>query len=195
MAIQSAVIPEKNLEALCIAFSFALIQTRQMAFLWFFREVQVIKLISKGTIEETMLKISQQKLKLEQDMTAAESGRCLAHNDDHLSKLKLPCATLKKRVFFMHTSLFLFGVFYVELERWLFCCWFFDLTGSALWVWPRNQWPSPTSRGLFYYFEDVGFYLFMQNILSCTNASLYSSGEEGTIPADIATLLKASLGL
>lgn len=40
-----------------------------------FREVQVIKLISKGTIEETMLKISQQKLKLEQDMTAAESGR------------------------------------------------------------------------------------------------------------------------
>ncbi|XP_039920917.1 SWI/SNF-related matrix-associated actin-dependent regulator of chromatin subfamily A containing DEAD/H box 1 isoform X1 [Hirundo rustica] len=38
------------------------------------REVQVIKLISKGTIEETMLKISQQKLKLEQDMTAAESG-------------------------------------------------------------------------------------------------------------------------
>ncbi|NXK62757.1 SMRCD regulator, partial [Sylvietta virens] len=38
------------------------------------REVQVIKLISKETIEETMLKISQQKLKLEQDMTAAESG-------------------------------------------------------------------------------------------------------------------------
>ncbi|XP_063278213.1 SWI/SNF-related matrix-associated actin-dependent regulator of chromatin subfamily A containing DEAD/H box 1 isoform X2 [Prinia subflava] len=38
------------------------------------REVQVIKLISKGTVEETMLKISQQKLKLEQDMTAAESG-------------------------------------------------------------------------------------------------------------------------
>ncbi|XP_071598930.1 SWI/SNF-related matrix-associated actin-dependent regulator of chromatin subfamily A containing DEAD/H box 1 isoform X1 [Heliangelus exortis] len=38
------------------------------------REVKVIKLISKGTIEETMLKISQQKLKLEQDMTAADSG-------------------------------------------------------------------------------------------------------------------------
>ncbi|XP_025939985.1 SWI/SNF-related matrix-associated actin-dependent regulator of chromatin subfamily A containing DEAD/H box 1 isoform X2 [Apteryx rowi] len=38
------------------------------------REVQVIKLISKGTIEESMLKISQQKLKLEQDMTAADSG-------------------------------------------------------------------------------------------------------------------------
>lgn len=163
-----------------------------MDFLWFFREVQVIKLISKGTIEETMLKISQQKLKLEQDMTAAESGRCLAHNDDHLSKLKLPCVTLKKRMFFMQTSLFLFGVFYAELERWLFCCLFFDLTGSALWVWPRNQWPS---GGLFYCFEDVGFYLFMQNILSCTNAFLYSSGEEGTIPADIATLLKASLGL
>lgn len=39
-----------------------------------FREVKVIKLISKGTIEESMLKISQQKLKLEQDMTAADSG-------------------------------------------------------------------------------------------------------------------------
>ncbi|XP_064366550.1 SWI/SNF-related matrix-associated actin-dependent regulator of chromatin subfamily A containing DEAD/H box 1 isoform X2 [Dromaius novaehollandiae] len=38
------------------------------------REVQVIKLISKGTIEESMLKISQRKLKLEQDMTAADSG-------------------------------------------------------------------------------------------------------------------------
>ncbi|XP_065592563.1 SWI/SNF-related matrix-associated actin-dependent regulator of chromatin subfamily A containing DEAD/H box 1 isoform X2 [Cyrtonyx montezumae] len=38
------------------------------------REVQVIKLISKGTIEETMLRINQQKLKLEQDMTAADMG-------------------------------------------------------------------------------------------------------------------------
>lgn len=65
-------------------------------FLVIFREVQVIKLISKGTIEETMLKISQQKLKLEQDMTAAESGRCLVHNDVHLSKLKLQYVTLKK---------------------------------------------------------------------------------------------------
>ncbi|XP_068259068.1 SWI/SNF-related matrix-associated actin-dependent regulator of chromatin subfamily A containing DEAD/H box 1-like [Nyctibius grandis] len=38
------------------------------------REVKVIKLISKGTIEESMLKISQQKLKLEEDMTAADAG-------------------------------------------------------------------------------------------------------------------------
>ncbi|XP_060103034.1 SWI/SNF-related matrix-associated actin-dependent regulator of chromatin subfamily A containing DEAD/H box 1 [Heteronotia binoei] len=38
------------------------------------REVQVIRLISKGTIEESMLRISQQKLKLEQDMTAADTG-------------------------------------------------------------------------------------------------------------------------
>ncbi|XP_009870070.1 PREDICTED: SWI/SNF-related matrix-associated actin-dependent regulator of chromatin subfamily A containing DEAD/H box 1 isoform X1 [Apaloderma vittatum] len=38
------------------------------------REVKVIKLISKGTVEESMLKISQQKLKLEQDMTATDSG-------------------------------------------------------------------------------------------------------------------------
>ncbi|NWI48945.1 SMRCD regulator, partial [Calyptomena viridis] len=38
------------------------------------REVKVIKLIGKGTVEESMLKISQQKLKLEQDMTAADSG-------------------------------------------------------------------------------------------------------------------------
>lgn len=49
--------------------------------MWFgfilFREVQVIRLISKGTIEESMLKISQQKLKLEQDMTATETGEFL----------------------------------------------------------------------------------------------------------------------
>ncbi|XP_034968172.1 SWI/SNF-related matrix-associated actin-dependent regulator of chromatin subfamily A containing DEAD/H box 1 isoform X1 [Zootoca vivipara] len=38
------------------------------------REVKVIRLISKGTIEESMLRISQQKLKLEQDMTAADAG-------------------------------------------------------------------------------------------------------------------------
>ncbi|XP_065547932.1 SWI/SNF-related matrix-associated actin-dependent regulator of chromatin subfamily A containing DEAD/H box 1 isoform X2 [Lathamus discolor] len=38
------------------------------------REVKVIKLISKGTIEEYMLKISEQKLKLQQDMTATDSG-------------------------------------------------------------------------------------------------------------------------
>nr|XP_056711454.1 SWI/SNF-related matrix-associated actin-dependent regulator of chromatin subfamily A containing DEAD/H box 1 [Euleptes europaea] len=38
------------------------------------REVKVVRLISKGTIEESMLRISQQKLKLEQDMTAADAG-------------------------------------------------------------------------------------------------------------------------
>ncbi|XP_068950550.1 SWI/SNF-related matrix-associated actin-dependent regulator of chromatin subfamily A containing DEAD/H box 1 isoform X2 [Petaurus breviceps papuanus] len=38
------------------------------------KEVQVIKLISQGTIEESMLKINQQKLKLEQDMTTVDEG-------------------------------------------------------------------------------------------------------------------------
>ncbi|XP_029453550.1 SWI/SNF-related matrix-associated actin-dependent regulator of chromatin subfamily A containing DEAD/H box 1 [Rhinatrema bivittatum] len=38
------------------------------------KEVQVMKLISKGTIEESMLKISKQKLRLEQDMTTADTG-------------------------------------------------------------------------------------------------------------------------
>lgn len=37
------------------------------------KTVTVIKLISKDTIEESMLKIGQQKLRLEQDMTAADS--------------------------------------------------------------------------------------------------------------------------
>lgn len=36
--------------------------------------VKVIKLISKGSIEDCMLHLSQKKLKLEQDMTAAEGG-------------------------------------------------------------------------------------------------------------------------
>ncbi|KAM9328933.1 SWI/SNF-related matrix-associated actin-dependent regulator of chromatin subfamily A containing DEAD/H box 1 [Gastrophryne carolinensis] len=38
------------------------------------KEVNVIKLIGKDTIEESMLKISQQKLRLEQDMTTVETG-------------------------------------------------------------------------------------------------------------------------
>ncbi|XP_074130639.1 SWI/SNF-related matrix-associated actin-dependent regulator of chromatin subfamily A containing DEAD/H box 1 isoform X1 [Sminthopsis crassicaudata] len=38
------------------------------------KEVHVIKLISQGTIEESMLKINQQKLKLEQDMTTVDEG-------------------------------------------------------------------------------------------------------------------------
>ncbi|XP_060707493.1 SWI/SNF-related matrix-associated actin-dependent regulator of chromatin subfamily A containing DEAD/H box 1-like isoform X2 [Hemiscyllium ocellatum] len=36
--------------------------------------VHVVKLISKGTIEESMLKIGEHKLKLEQDMTSTETG-------------------------------------------------------------------------------------------------------------------------
>ncbi|XP_062493613.1 SWI/SNF-related matrix-associated actin-dependent regulator of chromatin subfamily A containing DEAD/H box 1 [Pezoporus occidentalis] len=38
------------------------------------REVKVIKLISRGTVEEYMLKISEEKLKLQEDMTTADSG-------------------------------------------------------------------------------------------------------------------------
>lgn len=39
-----------------------------------FRTVKVIKLISKDTIEDCMLRVGQKKLKLEQDMTASEEG-------------------------------------------------------------------------------------------------------------------------
>ncbi|XP_071973941.1 SWI/SNF-related matrix-associated actin-dependent regulator of chromatin subfamily A containing DEAD/H box 1 isoform X2 [Engystomops pustulosus] len=38
------------------------------------KEVTVYRLIGKGTIEESMLKISQQKLRLEQDMTTSDTG-------------------------------------------------------------------------------------------------------------------------
>ncbi|XP_056423478.1 SWI/SNF-related matrix-associated actin-dependent regulator of chromatin subfamily A containing DEAD/H box 1 isoform X5 [Hyla sarda] len=38
------------------------------------KEVTVFRLIGKGTIEESMLKISQQKLRLEQDMTTSDTG-------------------------------------------------------------------------------------------------------------------------
>ncbi|XP_075057791.1 SWI/SNF-related matrix-associated actin-dependent regulator of chromatin subfamily A containing DEAD/H box 1 isoform X2 [Mixophyes fleayi] len=38
------------------------------------KEVNVIRLIGKETIEESMLKISQQKLRLEQDMTTTDTG-------------------------------------------------------------------------------------------------------------------------
>lgn len=39
------------------------------------RTVQVIKLISKDSIEDAILQLSQKKLKLEQDMTAAEQSK------------------------------------------------------------------------------------------------------------------------
>ncbi|XP_063773429.1 SWI/SNF-related matrix-associated actin-dependent regulator of chromatin subfamily A containing DEAD/H box 1 [Pseudophryne corroboree] len=41
------------------------------------KEVNVIRLIGKDTIEESMLKISQQKLRLEQDMTTTDTGRSI----------------------------------------------------------------------------------------------------------------------
>lgn len=40
----------------------------------FSRTVQVIKLISKDTIEDCILQLGQKKLKLEQEMTATEEG-------------------------------------------------------------------------------------------------------------------------
>lgn len=39
------------------------------------RTVHVIKLISKDSIEDCILQLGQRKLKLEQDMTAAEQGK------------------------------------------------------------------------------------------------------------------------
>lgn len=39
-----------------------------------FRTVKVVKLISKDSIEDAMLRIGERKLKLEQDMTAIQEG-------------------------------------------------------------------------------------------------------------------------
>ncbi|NXL44539.1 SMRCD regulator, partial [Podilymbus podiceps] len=53
------------------------------------KEVKVIKLISKGTIEESMLKVSQYKLKLEQNMTTdTDSGEGGAMPTDIATLLK-----------------------------------------------------------------------------------------------------------
>lgn len=52
------------------------------ALLPIYRTVQVIKLISKDSIEACMLRLGQEKLKLEQDMTT-DDGEC-----------KPPCANL-----------------------------------------------------------------------------------------------------
>lgn len=51
------------------------------------RDVKVIKLISKDTIEDAMLRIGQRKLKLEQDMTATEGDEDTIP-DDMASLLK-----------------------------------------------------------------------------------------------------------
>uniref|UniRef100_A0A673YXV9 DNA helicase n=1 Tax=Salmo trutta TaxID=8032 RepID=A0A673YXV9_SALTR len=48
------------------------------------RTVQVIKLIHKDTIEGGMLQLGQKKLKLEQDMTAAEEGKDLGDTQSSL---------------------------------------------------------------------------------------------------------------
>ncbi|XP_063066399.1 SWI/SNF-related matrix-associated actin-dependent regulator of chromatin subfamily A containing DEAD/H box 1b isoform X2 [Engraulis encrasicolus] len=52
------------------------------------RTVRVIRLICKDTIEDGMLRIGQKKLKLEQDMTAAEQGDEENISDDMASLLK-----------------------------------------------------------------------------------------------------------
>ncbi|XP_030046556.1 SWI/SNF-related matrix-associated actin-dependent regulator of chromatin subfamily A containing DEAD/H box 1 isoform X2 [Microcaecilia unicolor] len=52
------------------------------------KEVKVIKLISKGTIEESMLKLSKQKLRLEQDMTTVDEGEEGAITTDLATLLK-----------------------------------------------------------------------------------------------------------
>ncbi|KAI4897749.1 hypothetical protein NFI96_033833, partial [Prochilodus magdalenae] len=52
------------------------------------RTVKVIKLISKDSIEDAMLRIGQKKLKLEQDMTATEEGDEDTIPDDMASLLK-----------------------------------------------------------------------------------------------------------
>ncbi|XP_028270808.1 SWI/SNF-related matrix-associated actin-dependent regulator of chromatin subfamily A containing DEAD/H box 1A [Parambassis ranga] len=52
------------------------------------RTVQVIKLISKGSIEDCILQLSQKKLKLEQDMTTAEQGEEQTIPEDMASLLK-----------------------------------------------------------------------------------------------------------
>jgi len=41
------------------------------------RPVKVIKLISKGSIEESMFKIAQEKLNLEQQVTGGGNGICI----------------------------------------------------------------------------------------------------------------------
>ncbi|XP_062410702.1 SWI/SNF-related matrix-associated actin-dependent regulator of chromatin subfamily A containing DEAD/H box 1b isoform X2 [Sardina pilchardus] len=52
------------------------------------RTVKVIRLISKDSIEDGMLRIGQKKLKLEQDMTACEQGEEDSISDDMASLLK-----------------------------------------------------------------------------------------------------------
>ncbi|KAM9810817.1 SWI/SNF-related matrix-associated actin-dependent regulator of chromatin subfamily A containing DEAD/H box 1A [Neosynchiropus ocellatus] len=52
------------------------------------RTVQVIKLISKDTIEDAMLQVGQRKLRLEQDMTAADQGEEGTIPEDMASLLK-----------------------------------------------------------------------------------------------------------
>lgn len=81
-----------------------------------FREVKVIKLISKGTIEESMLKMNQQKLKLEQDMTAADLGKSLASNDFPLRELRRSHFLFQKTALIMKIALLMY-VFILQEKK------------------------------------------------------------------------------
>lgn len=143
-----------------------------------------------------MLKISQQKLKLEQDMTAADSGESPAHrcvNQGCCSVLlcKHPGGWMQITLSFLcWDSPFRFVSYFGfawnnKLER------SFGADGRlvcALQAWPTNQGQTRARRG---FGTVLGTWILSVPMECC----FYSPGEEGTIPADIATLLKASLGL
>lgn len=45
--------------------------------MFFYRAVEVVKLISKGTVEEGMLSCARFKLNLEKDVTSTDAGQSL----------------------------------------------------------------------------------------------------------------------
>ena len=54
----------------------------------FYREVKVIRLISKETIEEGMLQVAEDKLRLEKDISSDESSNVVQNRKDVAKLLK-----------------------------------------------------------------------------------------------------------
>lgn len=61
----------------------------------YYREVQIVRLICKGTVEEAMLKCSQEKLKLEKDVISSDvQEEGTGSSKDVVSILKQALATV-----------------------------------------------------------------------------------------------------
>lgn len=150
----------------------------------------MIKLISKDSIEDCILQLGQKKLKLEQDMTAADQGKGLcAHRLCNCSLvLQYFNATVKENALNLKMHFRISKTVICDRTRgfdttfYSFSCRYYNIFTNM--VWKR------------YLIKEM--YIFIRYSVNLWVAELLmhcSIDDEGSIPDDMASLLKASLGL